>query len=71
MVEAEGMEGRLYFRFYDPRVLGSFLPTCPADARKEFLGDIERFIFSGSNGELVEFSSMDDKRPPSRNGKMG
>lgn len=72
MVEAEGVEGRLYFRYYDPRVLGAFLPTCPPESRKEFFGDIEGFIFSGSNGEVtVELPSLDGKRPPGRNGTMG
>jgi hypothetical protein len=71
MVEAEGAEGRLYFRYYDPRVLGAFLPTCPPESRKEFFGDVESFIFSGSNGEVVEMPSLDGKRPPGRNGTMG
>jgi hypothetical protein len=71
MVEAEGVEGRLYFRYYDPRVLGAFLPTCPPESRKDFFGDVERFIFSGSNGEVVELPSLDEKRPPGRNGTMG
>ncbi|QRK11416.1 DUF4123 domain-containing protein [Archangium violaceum] len=57
MVEAEDVEGRLYFRFYDPRVLSVFLPTSPPEAKKEFFGDIERFILSGSNGTLMEFPS--------------
>lgn len=72
MVEAEGVEGRLYFRYYDPRVLGAFLPSCPPGTREEFFGDIEGFIFSGSNGEVtVELPSLDGKRPPGRNGTRG
>ncbi|WNG62306.1 DUF4123 domain-containing protein [Archangium gephyra] len=72
MVEAEGVEGRLYFRYYDPRVLGAFLPSCPPGTREEFFGDIEGFIFSGSNGEVtVELPSLDGKRPPGRSGTRG
>ncbi|HYO67329.1 MAG TPA: DUF4123 domain-containing protein [Archangium sp.] len=72
MVEAEGLEGRLYFRYYDPRVMSAFLPSSPPDSRKEFFGDIEGFIFSGSNGEVtVELPSLDEKRPPGRNGTRG
>jgi hypothetical protein len=34
---------QMYFRFYDPRVLASFLPTCtPAEARQVF-GPVEAF----------------------------
>jgi hypothetical protein len=60
-VEAESVEGRLYFRFYDPRVLRVFLPSCPPESRKEFFGEIERFLFNGSNGELVEMVSTNGK----------
>jgi hypothetical protein len=71
MVEAEDLEGRFYFRFYDPRVLGPFLSTCPPDSRKEFFGEVERFIFNGSEGEVVEIPSLDGKRPPVRNERTG
>lgn len=71
MVEAETVDGRLYFRFYDPRALRLFLPTCPPEQKKEFFGKVERFLFSGPNGELVDIPSTDDKRPPVPNGEMG
>jgi hypothetical protein len=45
MVEAEGQEGRLYFRFYDPRVLHQFLPTCAPGQREEFFGHIGCFFY--------------------------
>lgn len=45
MVEAEGQEGRLYFRFYDPRVLHQFLPTCTPGQREEFFGHIGCFFY--------------------------
>ncbi|MFZ6177343.1 DUF4123 domain-containing protein [Nannocystis pusilla] len=31
---------KVYFRFYDPRVLRAFVPTCTAAERREFLGDM-------------------------------
>jgi pSer/pThr/pTyr-binding forkhead associated (FHA) protein len=34
----------LYFRFYDPRVLRSFLPTCTPAESAEFFGPIARFV---------------------------
>lgn len=37
-------EQELYFRFYDPRVLRIFLPTCDQQQLREFFGPIEYFI---------------------------
>ena len=45
MIELEGDPGRFYFRFYDPRVLHSFLPTCSAEQRKDFFGPIARLFY--------------------------
>ncbi len=54
----------MYFRFYDPRVLRIFLPTCDRSQILEFFGPVKIFIcededpehillFSHQNGELV------------------
>jgi hypothetical protein len=62
MVQSEDGE-ELYFRFYDPRVLRIFLPTCDVNQLKEFFGPVDYFIcededpgfgllFSLSNGNL-------------------
>jgi hypothetical protein len=45
MVELDGLDGNFYFRFYDPRVLHGFLPTCAAQQRAEFFGPITRFFY--------------------------
>ncbi len=38
-------DGReLYFRFYDPRVLRIFLPTCDTAQLKEFFGPVQYFF---------------------------
>ncbi|MFD2520226.1 DUF4123 domain-containing protein [Emticicia soli] len=62
MVKTE--EGKqLYFRFYDPRVLRIFLPTCDTQQLEDFFGPIHFFFmededpnfalkFSLKNGEL-------------------
>lgn len=62
MVKTE--EGiQLYFRFYDPRVLRIFLPTCDTQQLKDFFGPIHFFFmededpnfalkFSLKNGQL-------------------
>lgn len=41
-VELEG-DGPVYFRFYDPRVLETFLPTCDAQQLKDFYGPIDAY----------------------------
>ncbi|HEV3250683.1 MAG TPA: DUF4123 domain-containing protein [Puia sp.] len=41
----------LYFRFYDPRVLRIFLPTCEKNQIIEFFGPVEYFIVEGESGE--------------------
>jgi len=37
----------LLFRFYDPRVLRIFLPTCAPDQVKEIFGSLDRFVMEG------------------------
>ncbi|WPB77570.1 DUF4123 domain-containing protein [Archangium violaceum] len=44
----QGPEGKpLYFRFYDPRVLGVFLSTCGAPDALRFFGPIRAFLLEG------------------------
>jgi hypothetical protein len=43
-------DGRtLYFRFYDPRVLRLFLPTCSPTEVSEFFGPIREFLLEGAD----------------------
>lgn len=51
-------DGRqLLFRFYDPRVLRLFVPTCDAAQRAEFFGPVEHFVAElAENGTLGVFS---------------
>jgi hypothetical protein len=62
MVMTEDKE-ELYFRFYDPRVLRIFLPTCDEDQLNEFFGPVDYYVcededpasalvFSLKDGEL-------------------
>jgi hypothetical protein len=47
-----------YFRFYDPRVLRIFLPTCTAEETKEFFGPIGQFLLENDDGgRLVHFTA--------------
>lgn len=46
------INGREYFfRFYDPRVLEKFLPTCDKDQIREFFGPVQHFIVEGKSKE--------------------
>jgi hypothetical protein len=57
MVELEG-EGQVYFRYYDPRVLRAFLPTCTAEEVAEFFGPVRAFLMEDRVPEiLLKFSS--------------
>jgi pSer/pThr/pTyr-binding forkhead associated (FHA) protein len=47
MVDLEGYDGRFYFRFYDPRVLQTFLATIAPIHQRDFFGPIARFIHEG------------------------
>ena len=42
---------QVYFRFYDPRVLSKFLPSCNSQELDEFFGPIEKFALN-PKGEL-------------------
>jgi hypothetical protein len=39
----------LYFRFYDPRVLRTFLPTCTPEESADFFGPVSRFVSEGED----------------------
>ena len=41
------------FRYYDPRVLRSFLPACTPQEAAEFFGPVTRFFAEGRNGASV------------------
>jgi hypothetical protein len=44
-------DGRtLLFRFYDPRVLGLFLPTCDEGQLRTFFGPVTSFVMQGERG---------------------
>jgi len=51
-------EGRsLLFRYYDPRVLGAYLPTCTGDELKQVFGPVSSFVIESEAGSsCAEFS---------------
>lgn len=49
---------RAYFRFYDPRVMRTFLPTCTGEQLDEFLRDaIDWFIVEGNDADSAQVFS--------------
>jgi len=52
----------LVFRFYDPRVLRQFLPTCTAGELRRFFGPIESFLTETAAADaLVRFTLRGDE----------
>ena len=43
----------LKFRFYDPRVLSRFLPTCNGGELKTLFGDVEAFFTESDDGKSI------------------
>ena len=56
VVQDEGRQ-HLYFRFYDPRVLRVFLPTCSNQQIVEFFGPVSSFLFEAENSKYLIRSS--------------
>ncbi len=52
-----------YFRFYDPRVLVKFLPTCTKEQRTEFLGPVRAFGVTDLETYAVKVFSVGDATP--------
>ena len=52
-----GDKREFYFRFYDPRVLRIFLPTCDKDQILEFFGPVDYFLVEDEDKEYaIQFS---------------
>jgi len=48
---------RAYFRFYDPRVLRVYLPTCTLEEKKKFFGPVSHFFLEGKEpGQIMQFA---------------
>jgi hypothetical protein len=55
-------EQEMYFRFYDPRVLRIFLPTCNRVQLKEFFGPINSFILEDEDPNTILQFTFDNIR---------
>lgn len=47
---------KLYFRFYDPRVLRAFLPTCSTAQIADVLGEIGTVVLEGEDASVLRFT---------------
>lgn len=57
MVQDEETNKNLYFRFYDPRVLRIFWPTCSTRQRSEMLGtEISAFLLEGLDAGVLRLA---------------
>lgn len=43
----------MIFRFYDPRVMRKFLPTCDAEQLKVFFGNVDTYFVEAEEGEIL------------------
>lgn len=57
---------RLYFRFYDPRVLPIFLRACTPEEHERFFGAIRCFLVRSQDGRTLSRHSFDGKTLVSR-----
>jgi hypothetical protein len=53
---------RLVFRFYDPRILLPFLPTCDAGQLRDFFGPVQRFMLEDADGAALATLRRDAAR---------
>jgi hypothetical protein len=62
-LKAEIAPGKAYyFRFYDPRVLRPYLPTCNPDETRQFFGPVTVYLLEGDDpGKLLCFRHEDGK----------
>jgi hypothetical protein len=53
--------GKYFFRFYDPRVIRLYLPTCTPRELDDFFGPVKRFLVEGQPGEpdVIEYVVRD------------
>ncbi len=51
---------RLFFRFFDPRILRVFLPTCLPAELATFFGPIEAFFAFREDEDLVDIYTIDE-----------
>ncbi len=63
---------KLLFRFYDPRVLRVFVPTCPKRQLEQLFGPLDAFVVEGEPSDRVHtFQREEDGTLASRTDVLG
>jgi len=57
----------MIFRYYDPRVLTSFLPTCDAEQLQTFFGKIDIYFAEDRDGTMLSSFTFENNELRSRN----
>jgi hypothetical protein len=61
---------QVYFRFYDPRILRAYLPTCNAGELEQFFGPVQQFIVEGEHEEEMYALALEAGKLASRKGTV-
>lgn len=66
LLEVEMPDGpRRFFRYYDPRVLRNFLPTCDVAQLREMFGPVERFdMEAADSADLLRYRLVPEPSAP-------
>ena len=51
---------QVYFRYYDPRVLRSYIPSCNAEEKKTLFGPVNHYFAEDKEGKLLLTFSLND-----------
>lgn len=57
LVEEEGAGERMYFRYYDPRVLREFMPIATPRQKDDLFEGLDALLLEGEGGELLTFEA--------------
>ncbi len=64
LLRVRDQQGRiLVFRFYDPRVLRIYLPTCTALERKMFFGPVQTMAWESETGDTLVQANLSAVQP--------
>jgi hypothetical protein len=61
----------LYFRYYDPRVLRVFLPTCSPEQLKQMFGPVDAFLAENDGGDTLNIFRLSGAELSSVQRKLG